>query len=128
VHLFADIVFVVGRHKKPDSEKVKKPGVSLTPECREILASIIKFELEANHSDMTQSQAIRKCMRLAWDHHYKACIERFENPQPAAPARMEIKEKRSKNTPLTGRKITNPRKTFSGGSDTAKTKSYPMAG
>lgn len=128
MHLFADIVFVVGRHKKPESEKVKKPGVSLTPECREILASIIKFELEANHSDMTQSQAIRKCMRLAWDHHYKACIERFENPQPAAPARIEIKEKRSKPTPKTGGKITIPRKTSAGGSEPPKTKSYPMAG
>jgi hypothetical protein len=78
VHLFADIAFVVGRHKKPDSEKVKKPGVSLTPECQDILAKIIRYEFEVNQTDMVPSQAIRKCMRLAWDYHYKAAYERHE--------------------------------------------------
>jgi hypothetical protein len=78
VHLFADIVFVVGRHKKPDSEKVKKPGVSLTPECQDILAKIIRYEFEVNQTDMVPSQAIRKCMRLAWDYHYKAAYEQHE--------------------------------------------------
>ena len=75
MHRFADIAFVVGRHKKPDSEKVKKPGVSLTPECQDILAKIIRYEFEVNQTDMVPSQAIRKCMRLAWDYHYRAAYE-----------------------------------------------------
>ena len=79
MHRFRDIVFVVGRHKKPDSEKVKKPGVSLTPECQDILTKIIRYEFEVNQTDMRPSQAIRKCMRLAWDYHYRAAYEQHEN-------------------------------------------------
>ena len=68
----------MGRHKKPEHEKVKKPGVSLNPECQAILANIIRYEFEVNQTDMVPSQAIRKCMRLAWDYHYKADFERLE--------------------------------------------------
>ena len=85
MHLFADIVFVVGRHKKPDSEKVKKPGVSLTPECQDILAKIIRYEFEVNQTDMVPSQAIRKCMRLAWDYHYRAAYEGHQSKKQPLP-------------------------------------------
>jgi hypothetical protein len=75
----------VGRHKKPDSEKVKKPGVSLTPECQDILKKIIQYEFEVNQTDMVPSQAIRKCMRLAWDYHYKAAYERHQAEEQPFP-------------------------------------------
>ena len=77
--------FVVGRHKKPDSEKVKKPGVSLTPECQDILAKIIRYEFEVNQTDMKPSQAIRKCMRIAWDYHYRAAYERHDAEKQPTP-------------------------------------------
>jgi hypothetical protein len=47
----------------------------LTPECQDILAKIIRYEFEVNQTDMVPSQAIRKCMRLAWDYHYRAAYE-----------------------------------------------------
>lgn len=50
----------------------------MTPECQDILAKIIRYEFEVNQTDMVPSQAIRKCMRLAWDYHYKAAYERHE--------------------------------------------------
>ena len=63
---------IMGRKKKPDSEKSTKPGVSLDAECRDILSKIRQYEYEAERTDMAQAQAIRKCIRLAWDLHYAA--------------------------------------------------------
>jgi len=62
----------MGRKKKPDSEKSTKPGVSLDAECRVILNKIREYEFEVERTDMAQAQAIRKCIRLAWDLHYEA--------------------------------------------------------
>lgn len=62
----------MGRKKKPESEKATKPGVSLDAECRDILSKIRQYEYEAERTDMAQAQAIRKCIRLAWDLHYAA--------------------------------------------------------
>lgn len=62
----------MGRKKKPDSEKSTKPGVSLDAECRDILSKIRQYEYETERTDMAQAQAIRKCIRLAWDLHYSA--------------------------------------------------------
>jgi hypothetical protein len=108
--------FVVGRHKKPDSEKVKKPGVSLTPECQDILSKIIRYEFEVNQTDMKPSQAIRKCMRIAWDYYYKADYERRE----------------SKGHPLPQGASTNivrtPSGTYDGGLLTPKTANSLQAG
>ena len=61
---------IMGRKKKPDSEKSTKPGVSLDAECRDILSKIRQYEYETERTDMAQAQAIRKCIRLAWDLHY----------------------------------------------------------
>jgi hypothetical protein len=63
---------IMGRKKKPDSEKSTKPGVSLDAECRDILSKIRQYEYETERTDMAQAQAIRKCIRLAWDLHYSA--------------------------------------------------------
>jgi hypothetical protein len=57
---------IMGRPKKTDAEKVSKPGVALDPECRDIIARIIAYEMKVRGSDMTPSQAIRTCIRQAW--------------------------------------------------------------
>ena len=62
----------MGRKKKPESEKATKRGVSLDAECLDILNKIRLFEYETERTDMAQAQAIRKCIRLAWDLHYSA--------------------------------------------------------
>lgn len=62
----------MGRKKKPESEKATKRGVSLDTECRDILNKIRQYEYETERTDMAQAQAIRKCIRLAWDLHYSA--------------------------------------------------------
>lgn len=63
---------IMGRKKKPDSEKASKRGVSLDSECRDILSKIRQYEYETERTDMAQAQVIRKCIRLAWDLHYSA--------------------------------------------------------
>ena len=64
----------MGRRKKPDSEKASKQGVSLDAECREILRQILAYEL-TQHNDMAQAQAIRKCIRIAWEMHYRQLLK-----------------------------------------------------
>ena len=49
-------------------------------ECRIILSKIMEYETSLRN-DLAQSQAIRKCMRLAWDLHYKALFEKYEATQ-----------------------------------------------
>ena len=66
---------IMGRPKKTDAEKVSKPGVSLDPECRDIISRIIAYEMKVHASDVTPSQAIRTCIRQAWRLHYKALEE-----------------------------------------------------
>jgi hypothetical protein len=66
----------MGRPKKSDDEKVRKPGVALDQECRAILSKIREYETSLRN-DLGQSQTIRKCMRLAWDLHYKALFEKY---------------------------------------------------
>jgi hypothetical protein len=66
---------IMGRPKKTDAEKVSKPGVSLDPECRDIIARIIAYEMKVRGSDMTPSQAIRTCIRQAWRLLFKELEE-----------------------------------------------------
>ena len=66
---------IMGRPKKTDAEKVSKPGVSLDPECRDIISRIIAYEMKVHASDVTPSQAIRTCIRQAWRLHYQALEE-----------------------------------------------------
>ena len=65
----------MGRPKKTDAEKVSKPGVALDPECRDIIARIIAYEMKVRGSDMTPSQAIRTCIRQAWRLLFKELEE-----------------------------------------------------
>ena len=68
----------MGRKKKPDDEKATKPGVSLDQECRIILSKILEWELAVHNNDLTASQAIRKCMRIAWQRHYAEIFAKYE--------------------------------------------------
>lgn len=70
----------MGRKKIPEDQKATKPGVSMDKECRSILSKIMEYETSLRN-DLAQSQAIRKCMRLAWDLHYKALFEEYEAKQ-----------------------------------------------
>ena len=70
----------MGRKKIPDDQKATKPGVALDQECRTILSKIMEYETSLRN-DLGQSQTIRKCMRLAWDLHYKALFEKYEATQ-----------------------------------------------
>jgi hypothetical protein len=79
----------MGRKKIPDSLKVSKPGVSLNAECREILRRVLEYELGEHRTEMTHSQVVRKCIRLAWEKHYAVACSKFEKssvgkaePQP----------------------------------------------
>ena len=65
----------MGRPKKTDAEKVSKPGIALDPECRDIVARIIAYEMKVRGSDMTPSQAIRTCIRQAWRLLFKELEE-----------------------------------------------------
>ena len=65
----------MGRPKKTDAEKVSKPGIALDPECRDIVARIIAYEMKVRGSDMTPSQAIRTCIRQAWRLLFKELVE-----------------------------------------------------
>ena len=49
-------------------------------ECRIILSKIMEYETSLRN-DLAQSQAIRKCMKIAWDLHYKALFEKYEAKQ-----------------------------------------------
>jgi hypothetical protein len=67
----------MGRKKKPENEKATKPGVALDEESRTILSKMMEYETSLRN-DLKQSQIIRKCMKLAWDLHYKALFEKYE--------------------------------------------------
>jgi hypothetical protein len=71
----------MGRKKKPENEKATKPGVSLDHECRIILSKILEWELSVQNNDLTASQAIRKCMRIAWQSHYEKIFSEYEAKQ-----------------------------------------------
>jgi len=118
---------IMGRPKKPDNEKVRKPGVSLDQECRLILSKIIKFEASIRN-DLAQSQAIRKCIKLAWDLHFRVLFEKYE-------ANLELKNinllddddpkgkaKRARS------RVLDPEENSGGGSSTATTKPYRRNG
>lgn len=68
----------MGRKKKPESEKVSKPGVSLTPECREILRRVLDYELNVHSNQFSHSKIVQKCVRVAWEKHYQPLCVEFE--------------------------------------------------
>ena len=105
----------MGRPKKSDDEKVKKPGVALDQECRAILSKIREYETSLRN-DLGQSQTIRKCMRLAWDLHYKALFEKY-----AEESAQKNPSKPSKDSPDVIANLVKPYKRSAGGSSTATT-------
>jgi hypothetical protein len=74
----------MGRKKKPESEKSSKPGIALDLECRDILTKILAFEAESELNDLKYSQAVRKCIRIAWEAHYAAKHRHFYNESAVA--------------------------------------------
>jgi hypothetical protein len=74
----------MGRKKKPESEKVSKPGVSLTPECREILRRVLDYELNVHRNQFNYSKIVQKCLRLAWEKHYEPLCVQFERDSDVA--------------------------------------------
>ena len=71
----------MGRKKKPEHEKATKPGVALDNDSRTILSKIMEWELAVHNNQFTASQAIRKCMRLAWQSHYEKSFAEYEAKQ-----------------------------------------------
>ena len=53
-------------------------------ECRDILAKILAFEAESELNDLKYSQAVRKCIRIAWEAHYAAKYQHFYNESAMA--------------------------------------------
>jgi hypothetical protein len=110
----------MGRRKKSESEKATKPGVALDEESRTILSKMMEYETSLRN-DLKQSQIIRKCMKIAWDLHYKALFEKYE-------AHLEINDVALLNDSPEGKAqnasagIFDPVETLDGGSSIAPTK------
>ena len=111
----------MGRPKKSDDEKVKKPGVALDQECRAILSKIREYETSLRN-DLGQSQTIRKCMRLAWDLHYKALFEKY-----AEESAKKSSSKPSKVSPVVGAKMATLSGSLGSGSSKATTETSRRA-
>lgn len=112
----------MGRKKIPEDQKVKKPGVGLDQECRLILSKIMEYEASIRN-DLAQSQAIRKCMKIAWDLHYKALFEKYEADLTLNDVALLSEEPEGKN-PNVSAEAYDPAATLDGGFSTATTKRY----
>jgi hypothetical protein len=95
----------MGRHKKPESQKVSKPGVSLNAECREILRRVLQYELGEHRNEMSHSQAVRKCVRLAWEKHYASLCSEYEK---TCDVELFAEGKTAPHLTLGGTNIINP--------------------
>jgi hypothetical protein len=116
----------MGRPKKPENEKVRKPGVALDEECRSILSKIMEYETSLRN-DLAQSQAIRKCMKIAWDLHYKALFEKYEADLALNDVALlnERPEGKGQNASA---EVFDPVETLDGGSSTRSTGRFRRAG
>ena len=117
----------MGRKKIPEDQKATKPGVSMDKECRLILSKIMEYETSLRN-DLAQSQAIRKCMKIAWDLHYKALFEKYEAKQNMDGMALLNEEspqlsssKPSNLSPDVDANVVKPQKRSAGGSSTATT-------
>jgi hypothetical protein len=117
----------MGRKKKPENEKATKPGVSLDHECRIILSKILEWELSVQNNDLTASQAIRKCMRIAWQSHYEKIFSEYEAKQITDGISL-LNEKPKGKAQNASVKAFNPAETLDGGSSTATKKTSRRAG
>ena len=78
-------------------------------------------------NDLGQSQTIRKCLRLAWDLHYKALFEKYEADLALKDVALlnEMPEGKAQNASA---EVFDPAETSVGGSSTATTKRYRRNG
>ena len=115
----------MGRKKKAEDEKVSKPGVSLDQECRAILSKILEWELAVANNDLSSSQAIRKCMRIAWQKHYERVFEKYE-----AEINLDLAliNDQTGNVPPQNSKVVIPSESYDGGSLTPPTKTSRQNG
>ena len=109
----------MGRKKIPEDQKVKKPGVGLDQECRSILSKIMEYETSLRN-DLGQSQTIRKCLRLAWDLHYKALFEKYEADLALNDVAL-LNERPEGKAQNASAEVFDPAETSVGGSSTATT-------
>ncbi len=103
-------------------------------ECRIILSKIMEYETSLRN-DLAQSQAIRKCMKIAWDLHYKALFEKYEAKQNMDGMALLNEEspqtsssKPSKDAPSVGAKRLRASENFVSTSSTATKKTSRPAG
>lgn len=103
-------------------------------ECRIILSKIMEYETSLRN-DLAQSQAIRKCMKIAWDLHYKALFEKYEAKQNMdgiallnEESSQKSSSKPSKDTPNVGVKSLRASENFVSTSSTATKKTSRPAG
>ena len=111
----------MGRKKIPEDQKATKPGVSLNKECRIILSKIMEYETSLRN-DLAQSQAIRKCMLLSWDLHYKALFEKYEKEST-----QKSSSKASKVSPAVGAEMATLSGSLGSGSSKASTETSRRA-
>ena len=110
----------MGRRKKPENEKSTKPGVALDEECRTILSKIMEYETSLRN-DLAKSQAIRKCMKIAWDLHYRVLFEKYEADMSINDVALLNEEPKGKAQSASA-EVFDPSETSVGGSSTATTK------
>lgn len=103
-------------------------------ECRLILSKIMEYEASVRN-DLAQSQAIRKCMKIAWDLHYKALFEKYEATQNMDGIALLNEEssqknpsKASKDSPDVGVKTLRASENFVSTRSTATKKTSRRAG
>jgi hypothetical protein len=117
----------MGRKKISEDQKATKPGVALNAECRAILQRVLKYEFGKNLTEMNHSQAVRKCVRVAWEKHYeKLCLE-YEKTGNLISRGEEGEHSRASTKSMgnvaaqthTGRKVVTPHSRSVGGSSTA---------
>jgi len=116
----------MGRKKIPEDQKVKKPGVGLDQECRSILSKIMELETSLRN-DLGQSQTIRKCLRLAWDLHYKALFEKYEADLALNDVAI-LNERPEGKAQNAAADVLKPHKRSVGGSSTATTDDFRKIG
>jgi hypothetical protein len=117
----------MGRKKKAEGEKATKPGVSLDQECRSILSKILEWELAVENNDLSASQAIRKCMRIAWQKHYSEIFQAYEASLKGDDLAL-VNEKQGNDNPPESGNVVKPSKISGGGYLTPPITNYRRGG
>ena len=118
----------MGRKKKAEGEKATKPGVSLDQECRSILSKILEWELAVENNDLSASQVIRKCMRIAWQKHYSEIFQAYEASLKGDDLALVNERQGNENPQSEAKNIFEPSETSDGGLQTRKTVNYRRGG